>query len=64
MNRKKEALKHLHIEKTILLEFEPGTGYRNPILKDVVDRILYIEQNNNNYTYEIPNKRYLHAKIK
>jgi tetratricopeptide (TPR) repeat protein len=45
MNKKKEALKHLHIAKTMLLEFEKRTGYLDPLLKDVEDRILYIEQN-------------------
>jgi hypothetical protein len=46
MKENKEAIEPLNIAKTILLEFEKGTGYRNPLLKDVEDRIFYVEQSN------------------
>lgn len=45
MNKKKQALKHLSIARTILSEFEKDTEYRHPLLKDVEDRISSFDQN-------------------
>ena len=42
--RKEDALEHLSIAKTILLDFEKETGYSHPLLKDVENRILELEQ--------------------
>jgi len=39
-----EALQHLNIAKTILLDSQKQTGYSHPLLKEVEDRISFIEQ--------------------
>ena len=44
MNRKEEALDHLSIAKTILLDFHKETGYSHPLLKDVEDRLAELKQ--------------------
>ena len=43
--KRKEALQHLSNAKTILLDFEKETGYSHPLLKDIEDRISYLNQN-------------------
>jgi len=44
MNKKEEALEHLSTAKTILLDFQKETGYSHPLLKDVEDRISFIDK--------------------
>jgi tetratricopeptide (TPR) repeat protein len=42
--KREEALQHLNIAKTILLDFQKETGYSHPLLKDVEDRISFIDK--------------------
>ncbi len=44
MGKKEEALKHLFTAKAVLLDFEKETGYSHPFLKNVEDRISYLER--------------------
>ncbi len=44
MNKKDEALDHLSIAKTILLDFQKETGYSHPLLKGVEDRLTELKQ--------------------
>jgi tetratricopeptide (TPR) repeat protein len=48
LKKKKQALEHLFTAKTILLDFQKETGYSHPLLKDVEDGILKIEQDKRN----------------
>jgi len=42
--KREEALQHLNIAKTILLDFQNETGYSHPLLKDVENRISFIQK--------------------
>ena len=47
IDKKKDALESLYTAREQLIKFEKNTGYRHPLLKDVVDRISFIGHINN-----------------